>query len=243
MPSDAPPPAKAGLSLRRAAPLALAAIGCVALIWFGSDYLSFEALRDNREALIAWRDANYGLAALAYLGLYIGVVALSFPFATPLTLAGGLLFGLVAGTLLTVTGATIGATLIFLAARTGLGDALRARAGGWLRKLEAGFRENEASYMLVLRLVPAAPFFIVNLAPAFLGVSLATFVWTTFLGIIPGTAVYTSIGSGLSAVFAAGETPDLGVIFRIEVLGPLLGLGALALVPAIVKAARGGRAV
>ncbi|MEM8761440.1 MAG: VTT domain-containing protein, partial [Pseudomonadota bacterium] len=136
---------------------------------------------------------------------------------------------------LSVTGATIGAILIFLAARTSLGETLKEKAGGWLTKIEQGFQEGAVSYLLIMRLVPAIPFFIANLAPAFLGVPLRTFAWTTFVGIIPGAAVYSSIGSGVGALIDKGETPDLGIIFSPEVLGPLVGLALLAALPVIIK--------
>jgi uncharacterized membrane protein YdjX (TVP38/TMEM64 family) len=233
--------ARRGFSWRRAAPLIALAVGAAAAIWAFGDLLSFEALEANRERLLAWRDANYWGAALSYAAIYALAVAFSVPGAVWLTLAGGFLFGTVAATIIVVIAATIGATAIFLAAKTGLGDALRARASGWIRRLEDGFQANAASYLLALRLAPVAPFFVVNIAPAFFGVRTWTFVWTTFLGIIPGAAVYASVGAGLGAVFAAGERPDLGVLFDWPVLGPLLGLAALALIPVAVRAIRGRR--
>ncbi|MEM1300792.1 MAG: VTT domain-containing protein, partial [Pseudomonadota bacterium] len=124
---------------------------------------------------------------------------------------------------------------IFLAAKTALGEALRARAGGWLSRMEEGFREGQISYLLIMRLVPAVPFFVANLAPAFFGVRTWTYIWTTFVGIIPGTVVYISIGAGLGEQLARGEAPDLGVIFQPHVLGPLLGLALLASLPLVLK--------
>jgi uncharacterized membrane protein YdjX (TVP38/TMEM64 family) len=225
-------------SWRRAAPLAALSVAAAAAWWAFGDLLSFEALERNREALIAWRDANYTGAALTFMAIYAGAVAVSIPGAVWLTLAGGFLFGTLWATVFVVVSATLGATAIFLAAKTGLGDALRARSEGWIAKLEAGVEENAASFMLAMRLLPAVPFFVANVAPAFLGVPLRTYVWTTFLGIIPGAAVYASVGAGLGAVFARGERPDLGIIFDWPVLGPLLGLAALSLLPAAVKAVR-----
>lgn len=231
-------PTSKGHALRRALPLIAIAAGAVGAFVFLGDLLSFEALERNRDALIAWRDANYAVAALTFLAVYALCVAVSVPGAIWLTIGGGFLFGTVAGGLLTVAAATLGATGIFFAAKTGLGDALRAKAGGWLKRLEAQFQENEVSFMLVLRLVPAVPFFVANLAPAFLGVRPLTYIWTTFLGIMPGTFVFASIGAGLDAVFARGERPDLSVIFSGPVLGPLLGLAALSLLPILIKRLR-----
>lgn len=226
---------KPGFSFKRAAPLALALIGAIALYVFGRDYLSFEALRDNREALLAWRDANYAIAALTFMAVYALATALSFPGGLALTLTGGFLFGTWFGGAFAVTGATIGAIAIFLAAKTGLGDMLRERAGGWVKKAEAGFRENEISFLLLMRLVPAIPFFAANVVPAFLGASTVNYAWTTLVGIVPGALVYASVGAGLGAVFAAGEDPNFGLIFEPQVLGPLLGLAALSALPIVIK--------
>jgi uncharacterized membrane protein YdjX (TVP38/TMEM64 family) len=171
------------------------------------------------------------------------MIAFSLPGGAVATIFGGYIFSTVvdgvAGTILAaaivVIGATIGATTLFLAARTGLGEPLRARAGPGLKRMEAGFRENAMSYLLVLRLVPLFPFWLVNLVPAFLGVSLRTYVIGTFFGIMPGTFVYASVGSGLGAILEAGESPDLGIIFEAKILIPLLGLALLALIPVIYK--------
>lgn len=231
-----PTPAASRLSLRRLLPLIVLAAGLAAFFALGlHKYLTLDTLRDNRQALAGWVADNWLLAALAYVGAYIAIVAFSLPAALVATLTGGFLFGTVFGGLLTVVGATIGATLLFLAARTALGDMLRAKAGPKLRKLEEGFGENAFSYMLVLRLVPLFPFFLVNLAPAFLGVPLRTYVVATFLGILPGTFVYASLGNGLGAIFEAGRDPDLGLIFQPQVIGPILALALLALVPVVYR--------
>lgn len=239
--ADAPASGK-WARIRRAAPLGVLAAGAVAAAFFAGDYLSFEALAENREALLTWRDSNY-LAAITVFGLlYVAMVAFSVPGGAWLTIGGGFLFGTMAATSVVVVSATIGATAIFLAAKHGLGDMLRARASGWLKRFEDGVRDNDVSFMLVMRLVPAVPFFVANLAPAFLGVRTYTYIWTTLVGIIPGTAVYASIGAGLGEVFETGVTPDLGVIFEPHIVLPLLGLAALGALPSLVKYIRARRA-
>ena len=145
------------------------------------------------------------------------------------------MFGIVWASALVVSGATIGATCVFLAARTALGDVLRRKAGPWMTKLETGFQDNAFSYLLTLRLVPIAPFWLVNLVPAFFGVPLGTYVITTLVGIVPGTVVYASVGNGLGATLDAGADPDLGAIFQPAVLLPLVGLALLSLMPAVYK--------
>lgn len=221
---------------RRFLPLLILAAGLGAFFALGLDrYVTLDTLRDNRQALSAWVAENWALAAFVYVLAYIAMVAFSLPGGLVATLTGGFLFGTVFGGLLTVFGATIGATAIFLAAKTALGETLREKAGPKLRKLEDGFGKNAFSYMLVLRLVPVFPFFLVNLAPAFLGVPLRTYVVATFLGIIPGTFVFASLGNGLGAVFDAGRDPDLGLIFEPEILGPILALALLALLPVVYR--------
>jgi len=218
--------------------LVVAAVGAFTL----RDYISFDALRDNREALLAFRDANYLMSALIFVALYTVVVAFSLPGATIATLTGGFLFGTAFGTAFNVTAATLGATAIFLAARYGFGDKLGAKlesSQGAVKKIKDGIDENQWSMLFIIRLVPAVPFFLANLIPAFLEVPLYRYVVSTFLGIIPGTFVFTSVGAGLGEVFEAGQTPDLGIIFEPHILLPILGLSALAVLPVIVKAITG----
>lgn len=232
-----------GSSLVRRLPLAAAILAAIAGAVLLRDQLTFDALAANREALIAFRDANYALTVLAFIAAYVAIVACSLPGATVATLTGGFLFGTFPGALYNITGATIGACLIFLAVRWGLGDRLAARmeaAGGAVGRIKAGIDANQWSMLLVMRLVPAVPFFVANLIPAFVGVPLWRFAVTTFVGIIPGAVVYTSVGAGLGEVFARGETPDLSVIFAPHVLFPILGLAALAALPMVLKFVKRG---
>lgn len=216
----------------------VAAIGAFTL----RDYLSFDALRDNREALIAFRDSNYVLTALGFVGIYVLIVAFSLPGAVIATLTGGFLFGSGLGTMFNVTAATIGAIVIFQAARMGLGDRLKKRmdaSDGVVSKIKKGLDENQWSMLFFIRLVPAVPFFVANLIPAFLSVPLYRFAVSTSLGIIPGTLVFTSVGAGLGEVFAKGETPNLDIIFEPHILLPILGLCLLSVLPVIIKAVAG----
>jgi uncharacterized membrane protein YdjX (TVP38/TMEM64 family) len=201
------------------------------------DYLSFEALRDHRQILVAWRSEHFFLLVASFIALYGVIVAFSVPGAVWMTISGGFLFGPMAGTAASVVGATLGAVALFLAARYCFGDTLRAKAGPAIRKMEAGFHENALSYLFVLRLVPLFPFWLVNLVPALLRVTLRTFIYATFFGIIPGTLVFTLVGSGLGSLLDAGQAPDLGIIFEPEILLPIAGLVVLSLIPVIYKKA------
>jgi uncharacterized membrane protein YdjX (TVP38/TMEM64 family) len=211
--------------------IALLAVGAVVALRFTGlgELLSLDTLAAHRATLTALVAEHALLAGAAYVGLYAAAVALSVPGAVFLTLTGGFLFGALWGTLLTVLGATIGATLVFLLARTVFGENALDRLGAAAQRLAEAIRRNAASYLLVLRLVPLFPFFLVNLVPAFVGVSLPVYVLTTFVGIIPGTAVFSLTGAGLGSILDAGGTLDLRSVLTPEILGALIGLALLSL--------------
>jgi uncharacterized membrane protein YdjX (TVP38/TMEM64 family) len=198
-------------------------------------YLTFDVLRDNRATLDAFV-AEQGIIAVAlYILIYAVSVAVSLPGASILTIAGGLLFGQWFGLAYVVFGATFGAIGVFLIARTALGDALRRRAGPVMRKMERGFQENALSYLLVLRLVPLFPFFLVNIVSAFLGVKLRTYAIGTVIGIIPGSFVYATVGAGLDSIFDQNGEFSLTGILTPEIIAALVGLAVLALLPIAYK--------
>ncbi|WP_386684191.1 TVP38/TMEM64 family protein [Loktanella sp. R86503] len=235
----------------RRLPLILIVVVAILGAWLLRDYLSFDALSQNREALLAFRDANYLLCVLGFIAAYAVIVAFSLPGATIATLTGGFLFGsfpaafpVLPGAIFNVTGATIGAIALFLAARWGLGQTLAKKmdaSDGVVKRIKDGIDDesNQWSMLFLIRLVPAVPFFVANLVPALVGVPLYRFAITTFFGIMPGAVVYTSVGAGLGEVFARGETPDLGIIFQPAILLPILGLSLLAALPLILNALRG----
>lgn len=222
----------------RIALVAVLIAGFVAFFAFDLDrYVSFESLQNNRAELLEFVARNGFWAVLLFGGIYAVVVAFSLPGGALMTITGGFLFGWLGGGLIVVVGATIGATALFLIARTAVGGFLEARAGPFVRKMEDGFRQNALSYLLVLRLIPLFPFWLVNLVPALLGVSTTTYVFATFIGIIPGTFVYASVGNGLGTLFDAGGSTDslLMTIFQPQFLLPLIGLAVLAVLPVLYK--------
>ncbi|WP_425409655.1 TVP38/TMEM64 family protein [Hyphococcus sp.] len=223
--------------INRALPIMVIAAALALFIALGFHrYFTLDVLRENREALQNWVDASPVRAMAIFVAVYASAVAISFPGASILTIFGGFLFGLWPGTPLIVIAATIGSTIIFLAAKSALGDFLSKRAGGLAKRMEQGFREGELSYMFILRLAPFFPFWGVNIAAGLLGVSLKNFLIGTALGIIPGSFVYASIGSAADAAFAAGEDITLqGVLFKPETLIPIIGLIILALIPVFLK--------
>ncbi len=198
-------------------------------------HINFETLKEYRRQLKDFV-AMYPMAAPAiYMLVYAVSIALSVPWASFLSLTGGFLFLQPFSTLYTVTAATIGACGIFLAAKTAFGEMLQKRAGPLLKKLEAGFQENAISYLFFLRLVPLFPFWLVNLAPALVGVSLRVFFWTTFLGIIPGAFVYTQAGAGLGAIFDTEGSFSIDAVFNTQIKIALAALGIFALIPVVIK--------
>ena len=237
-PSD---PQAPGSGLRRLLPLALV-IAVALLGWILlRDHLTFETLRANREALVTFRDAHLAAAMALFMLAYVTVVAFSLPGGTLATLTGGFLFGLFPGVLMNVTAATIGAVIIFSVVRAGLGARMAARldaSDGRVKRISDGIRANEVPVLISMRLIPVLPFFVANVIPAFLGVALARYAWTTFIGIFPGGFVFTSVGAGLGEVFDRGESPDLGLIFEPQIIGPMLGLGALILLPVVLRMVR-----
>lgn len=218
-------------------------------------YLSFKTVGLNYEALRAFIAGNLALALAVYIAAYIAVVALSLPGGLVMTLSGGLLFGWQVGAPATIVGATIGATIIFMIARSSFGETLAAKAGPWLGKLSEGFKENALSYLLFLRLVPAFPFVVVNLAPALLGVPLRTYVIGTLLGIMPGSTAFSVAGAGLGSVVEAQNAIykaclekagaaaaaaceykiDTSALVTKELLLAFAALGVVSLIPVLLK--------
>ena len=237
---DAAPPQSGSFSYKRLIPVAVLVVGLV--LFFALDlgrFLSFEALRQNRATLLDWVDTYGIVAALIYMLIYAVAIAFSLPGGAVLTITGGFLFGSLWGTLCVVIAATAGATALFLIAKTSFGDALRAKAGPALQKMQEGFQEGALSYLLVLRLVPIFPFFLVNLVPAFLGVTLRVYVIGTFIGIIPGTFVFATVGAGLGSVFDQGGSFSAAGILTPQIITALVGLAVLALIPVVYKKIKG----
>jgi uncharacterized membrane protein YdjX (TVP38/TMEM64 family) len=226
--------------------LPLGIIGAALAVFFalgGPDYVSMDSLRDNREFLSGLVANNFVLVMLGFIATYAVLVAISFPGAGFLSIFGGFLFGTLTGGFANVIGATIGATSIFLAARYAFGDALSKKAGPYMQKFEKGLKENELSYLFILRLIPAFPFFIVNIVPALFDVKIRNYMLSTFFGIIPGALVYASVGAGVGVIFDSGGEANLaGLMFQPKVFGPILGLIALSLLPIIYKTIKGSSA-
>lgn len=220
--------------LRRTWPLLLLLVAIGALWASGATaWLSWAELARQQAALGEAVAARPILASVVYVALYTAVVALSLPQAVVVTIAGGLLFGTIWGGLLAITGATAGATILYALARSALGDSIARRGGDFVQSLRAELGRDGFNYLLAIRLVPLFPFWLVNLAAALGGIRPGPYVLATLIGIAPGTFVFASIGAGIGAVLAAGQRPDLSVIFSLPILLPLLGLAVISLLPLV----------
>jgi uncharacterized membrane protein YdjX (TVP38/TMEM64 family) len=221
-------------------PLALLVAGLAGLWSLGLQRdLSWDSLSRHQAALLAFVAARPIEAAAAYVTVYVILVAFSVPEGALATIAGGLLFGVVLGGALAVIGASIGAVILFLAARYALADLATAKAARLMARIRPGIERDGFLYLLALRLIPVFPFWLLNLAAAACGIRLVPFAAATLLGIIPGTLVYALVGAGLADVLAVGGAPNFAAVFSPRILLPLLGLAALTLVPVIWRALKG----
>lgn len=244
-------PASGAKRFRRFAPLLLIVVLMVTVYLSGGhEMLSLSTLIRQREALTGLVGEHLLLASLAYVIVYVVAVALSFPGASLLTVMGGFLFGWLVGGGLTALAATLGAALIFLAARTSLGSALRGQAGPFIARMAEGFRQDAFNYLLFLRLAPIFPFWLVNIAPALFDMRLRPYLAATFIGILPGTFAYAFIGTGLDSVIAAQEAADpgcaaagtcridLSALVTGELVAAFIALALAALLPVLLKRLR-----
>jgi len=215
-------------TILRFLPLFVLAGAIFAAFKFGlHEYLTLESIKAQKEEFQSLIDNRPVLAPIAFVGLYAAAVALSLPIATLLTLLGGFLFGAIQGTIMVVSAATIGATIIFLVAKTSLGTTLREKAGPLYDKVEGNMKDNAMGYLFFMRLVPVFPFVVVNILPALFNVPLRIFMITTFFGILPGSAVYVYFGQQL------GEINALNDLARPELLLAFALLGVFALIPTL----------
>lgn len=263
------PAPKKGFSIGRLIPIAIIVGALIAFFAFDlNEYFSLRTLVDQQGNLDAFVDQYGLLAPLAFAALYAVLVAISFPGATFLTIAGGFLFGGIIGPIAVVTGASAGAIAIFLVAKTSLGKGLAEKAGPFVERLRAGFQQNQWSYMFFLRLFPGFPFWVINLVPALLGVPLHVYAIATFIGIIPGATAYAYVGAAIRSVLdqqrsdpeflafaecerqaevagtssAACELPiAVGDFVTPQVVIALALLGILALLPVAYNLVRGTR--
>ena len=201
-------------------------------------HLTLEELSVRRGELVVYAGAHPVRTVATYIGLYVLVVALSLPFALIFTLTGGLLFGPIGGGLAAVTGATLGSTVMYLSCRTAIGDWLRDKAGPRLLRIERAIQADAFACIIALRLIPAFPLWIINIGSGLVSIPLRTYVVASFLGMVPSSLVYASVGSGFGHVLARGGKIDLKILAEPQIWLPLMGLGLLALMPLLYRGLR-----
>ena len=215
--------------LRRFGPLgALLILLFVALVTGLAGKLNLETLQAQGSALQAYAAANPLKCAVLYIVLYVATVSVSLPGALILSLSGGFLFGPIGGGAVAVTGATGGSTVVYLVCRTAFGDFLRRKPGALLARVEEGFKADAFSYLLTLRLIPAFPLLLVNVASGLMNIPVRTYLLASFLGMIPSSFVYAGIGAGLGHIFASGEPVTMHTLFSPRIYLPIV---AMALLP------------
>lgn len=224
-------------------------IGLLSFAWSMGwlSYFSLSSIIMHRELLAGLVADNLALGLLVFFIVYAGLVAISFPGASLLTILAGFLFGGLVGGIATVFAATAGAAIIFLIARSSFGDVMAKKASGFVKKLSDGFQENAFVYLLTIRLTPIFPFWVMNIVPAILNMRFVPYVIATFLGIIPGTLAFSYIGSGLDSVIAAQETAnpgcsaagtckiELSALITTEIIIAMLGLAFISILPVAIK--------
>lgn len=236
-------------AIKRFAPLLIILAGLAFALSQGwQNQLTPDALAKNAVYLDGLVKDNFLIVLLAFIAIYAAATAFMVP-ASALTIGGGFLFGVAIGAPATVIGATVGACILFLVAKTSLGETLKSIAGPFLAKMEKGFNENAISYLFTIRLIPVVPFAIGNIAPAILGAKFRDFAVTTFLGIIPGTVAYSWIGSGLRGTLLdaakTGEAVDTGAIVKAAAtnMAPaFVALAVVAMIPVAFKKFRAAKA-
>ena len=204
----------------------------VVALFYGLDlgrWLTLGAIQANRDALLAWTEGHYAVAAALFIVLYCAQTALSLPGATVFSLAGGFLFGTLPGALFVNLGATSGATLAFLAARYLFRDAVERRFGATLKPIQEGFARDGFNYLLTLRLIPLFPFFLVNLVSGLTRIGTGSYVLATAVGIVPASLVYCNAGRQLGGLNALSDVASP------RVLGAFALLGLLALAPVVYR--------
>ena len=222
--------------IKRCLPLLFILCGLFGFFYFHLDtYINFQALKEHRQFLTVWTQENYPLAVCLYMICYIATVLCAIPSSLFFSLTAGFLFGTILGFLYAITSAIIGAAIFFLLIRSALADWLVEKVGKKLQHFEEGFQENAFNYILIMRLIPVFPFFVVNIASAILGVRLFSFLAATFIGVIPSIVIYVSLGNGLGKIFDHHEIPNIEIIFQPHIFMPLILLAVFALLPVFYK--------
>jgi len=219
----------------------VAGLGLILSVMQIYDIDIWDSMAAQYGTLSQWIMQHVLVMIIGFITIYTLAVAFSVPGAVFLTLMGGALFGWIA-VIMVVFSASLGALMVFLAARGALATFFQASGSRFINRLKHGFDRSPFYWLLALRMMPIAPFWVVNIIPAMLGMRVMPYMLATVIGIIPGSAVYVYVGIGFGDFIAAGETPNLAVLSEPRYIGPLLALSALALIPPILKTIRSKQA-
>jgi len=209
--------------------LFLAIIVAVFVWWASREYITFEQLKFHRVQLQMLVRDHYLFSVMTYLAIFSSAVIFFMPFTVILTIAGGFLFGIFTGALYANIGTTLGGIVVFLMIRYSLGAWLQKKYKKELVRFNRHIREDGIHYLLFLQLLPATPTFLINLLAGMTKMSLWTFIWTTSVGIFPGTLIYTFAGQQLSTIEQVED------IFSYNLLLLLILLSLLAILPIAIK--------
>ena len=205
--------------------LIIAVITVGASIIFGpKEYLSLSFVQSKLGTISDYRNENPVKSVLIFSLIYIIATAASIPGALILTLAGGAIFGLYLGSIIVVISATIGATIAFLLARYLFEDLVQDKMGDRLAKIRESFRKEGALYLFSMRLVPAIPFFAINLLMGLTSIRTSTYAWASLIGMAPGTMVFTNTGTQLAKLTSLDGllSPQLIISFILLAVFPYI---------------------
>ena len=210
---------------------------CGIIIFYASslnELISLKEFTSNFSELKEYTKTNKILSYFLYVLLYIFIVAFSIPIASLLTICGGSLFGWDAFILI-IFSATVGSTIVFIAAKTICYEFFKNKTNTFQIKLENGFKKNDFLYLISLRLIPLVPFWVVNVIPAFFNMRLKLYFLGTFFGIAPGTFVYVWFSIGFEKILTEGNRPDFSIFNQPTIIGSFTALGLLILLPIVLK--------
>lgn len=217
-------------------PISLLFLLSFLIYWTGLyQMISFDTLREHHKELREIVLENKVLAPVMFVVVFALSIAFSIPGGFFLSLFSGFLFSQPWGLFYVLAAVTLGSVLIFLAVKTVFKAFPKEKGGPWLQKMEQGFRKNATYYMLSMRLIPYFPFWFVNCLAAFCNLSIWTYIWTTFLGMVPLAFLYTYAGSKLNMIFETKKEFSFASALSLEGKMILVCLGLSVLIPILVK--------
>ncbi|MEM7255784.1 MAG: TVP38/TMEM64 family protein [Pseudomonadota bacterium] len=214
--------------------IALAALVLIGAFFYFDlgQYLSLDYLKQKHQIILDFYAENRLLTIAGFFAAYVAVAALSLPGAAILTLAAGAIFGFLTGLVIVSFASTLGATLAFLISRFLFRDSVQSKFGDHLETINTGVKEEGAFYLFTLRLIPAVPFFVVNLLMGLTPIKTLVFALVSQIGMLPGTAVFVNAGNQLSKINSVSDilSPSLIIAFALLGIFPIVAKKVLDIV-------------